>query len=449
MRTILILFLVAIGFAGAVVSRQIGLLVYVWFSLFRPLEWAWGELDSLRLSLIAGLLLLVPCVLSGKLPNVTHPLSLLAWAFLGTVVTAQATTAYPTDWDWVDQFVRLLLVSSLAVTLVKTRAHLSQLVAVTAGSFAFFSAKAGVTALLGDGVQFGAGQAGAFVDNNGYALAVNMAIPLMAATAATFQAPVPGLAYWRKAFIAAIPLSVITIIFTMSRGGLLALGTLAIVASLLQRRPMLWLAGLALAGALTFAVAPLPDGYVERMQTITTYEEIGEGSALGRLHFWRVAWLMAEDNPWGVGLRRYDWIYDVYDDSKGAYGFARSVHSSHLEVIAEMGYLGFALWIVIFLYAFWVCMRIRVSAAKHPGLTEEDRRYYLAMSTAFAASMMAFVVGGAFIAIANNELTWLTFAMVAALDRIYRAHVRSLKPPVAQPERAAPVIPRPRRKAIA
>jgi O-antigen ligase len=276
-----------------------------------------------------------------------------------------------------------------------------------------------------------------------------MAIPFMAAAAATFQAPVPGLAYWRKGFIAAIPLSVITIVFTMSRGGLLALGTLAIVASLLQRRPMLWLAGLTLAGALTYAVAPLPEGYVDRMQTITTYEQVGEGSALGRLHFWRVAWLMAKDNPWGVGLRRYDWVYDAYDDSNGAYGFSRSVHSSHLAVVAELGFLGFGLWIVIFVYAFWVCMRIRFSAVKHPGLNDEDRKYYLAMSTAFAASMMAFVVGGAFIAAANNELTWLTFAMIAALDRIYCAHVRALQQPAAEVERVAPVVPRPRRKAIA
>jgi probable O-glycosylation ligase (exosortase A-associated) len=449
MRTIFILVVIAIGFAGAVVSRQIGLLVYVWFSLFRPLEWIWTDLTSFRLSLVAGLLLLIPCVLTGKLPNVTHPLSLLAWAFFGTVVTAQYTTYFPTDWGWVDQFVRLLLVSSLAVTLVKTRDHLSQLVAVTAGSFAFFSAKAGVSALMGDGVQFGAGQAGAFVDNNGYALAVNMAMPLMAATAVTFQAPVPGLAYWRKGFIAAIPLSVITIIFTMSRAGLLALGTLAIAASLLQRRPVLWLSALTLSGGLLYAVAPLPDGYVERMQTITTYEEVGEGSALGRLHFWRVAWLMAKDNPWGVGLRRYDTVYDDYDDSNGAYGRSRSVHNSHLGVLAEVGFLGFALWILIFLYAFWVCMRIRYSAARHPGLSDDDRRYFLAMSTAFAASMAAFIVGGSFIASANNELTWLTFAMIAALDRIYRAHLRSMQPPVVVVEQAAHVIPRPRRKAIA
>jgi O-antigen ligase len=212
---------------------------------------------------------------------------------------------------------------------------------------------------------------------------------------------------------------------------------------------MLWLSGLTLSGALFFAVVPLPEGYVERMQTITTYEQVGEGSALGRLHFWRIAWLMVKDNPYGVGLRRYDNAYDNYDDSDGAFGRGRSVHNSHLEVLAEMGYAGFVLWIILFVYAMWICTRIRFSASRHPGLSDEDRKYYLAMSTAFAASMLAFIVGGAFIASANNELTWLTFAMVAALDRIYRRHLQSLQPPNVRVETAAPVIPRPRRKAIA
>jgi probable O-glycosylation ligase (exosortase A-associated) len=444
MRTIVILVVIAIGFAGAVFSRQLGLLFYVWFSLFRPLEWIWTDLTSYRLSLIAGLLFLVPCILTGKLPNVTHPLSLLCWAFLGTVVAAQATSYLASDWSWVDQFVRLLLISSIAVTLVKTREHLSQLVAVTAGSLAFFSAKAGLSALFSDGVQFGDGQAGAFVDNNGYALAINMTMPMMAAAAVTLRGSAPGLAYLRKGFIAAIPLSVVTIISTMSRAGLLALGTLVIVASLLQRRPMVWLSGLTLTGALTFAIVPLPSGYLERMQTITTYEN--DESASGRLHFWRIAWVMVQDNPWGVGLRRYDTAYDDYDDSRGAYGLSRSVHNSHLEVLAEMGYLGLVVWVLVFAYAFRVCMRIRYSAATSGGLSDEDRRYYMAMSTAFAASMMAFVVGGAFIAAANNDLTWLTFAMIAALDRIYRAHLRSLQSPV---ESAVTVGPRPRRAAIA
>jgi putative inorganic carbon (hco3(-)) transporter len=449
MRSIFVLFLIAIGFTGAVVSRHYGLLTYVWFALFRPVDWMWWNVAPLRLSLVAGLLFLVPCILTGKLPNVTHPMSILSSLFFGTVVVAHYTSYLPSNLDWVDQFARLLIVCTLSITLVDTKKKLSQLVAVMAGSFAFFSAKAGFFFLLGGGVQFSAGQAGAFIDNNGYALAVNMAIPLMAAAASTLQADVPYLKQFRQSFLLCIPFSIMTVIGTMSRAGLLSLGALAVVVTILQRRPFLWAGGMLLGGLLTYAVVPLPEGYVDRMQTIQTYEQVGEGSALSRFHFWRIALVMAERHPFGVGLRRYDDAYDDHDDTAGYWGSHRSVHNSHLGVLAEQGYAGFALWILTFAYAYWTCMRVRFGATSLPGLSDEDRRFYVTIATAFMASMFAFIVGGSFIAASNNDLTWLTFACIAILQRLYRADAAALREKPIATDRAAAVVPRPRRQAIA
>lgn len=449
MRSIFIIVLIGMGLAGGLISRHVALLAYVWFSLFRPLEFQWMDLSSLRLSLLTGLVLVVPSLLTGIFPNVTHPLSILSWLFMGCVLVAQFTTYIATDWGWVDQFARLLVVSGLSVSLATTKPRLTQLIAVIAGSFAFYSAKGGLVSILNGGMQFSEGQAGAFADNNGYAMAVNMAIPLMATAAATLSMPLPGAKYVRQGFWLCIPLSIVTVIGTMSRAGLLGLGTLALVLALLQRRPVVWTTGIVAAGALIFVLAPKPEGYVERMGTIYTYEEVGEGSALGRLHFWRIATLMADDNPFGVGLRNYDRAYDDYDDSQGAYGRNRSVHSSHLQVLAELGYAGLAIWVLIFSYAIVTCLRIRFKAAKLVGLTDDDRSFYMTVATALAASMLAFLVGGMFISAANNDFTWITFGVVAALDRMYRADVIALRPARVDTDRAAAVIPRVRRKAIA
>lgn len=449
MRSALVLILIFLGFAGSVVSRQLGLLNYVWFSLFRPVEWIFWDVYWMRLSLVSGLLFVVPCVLTGKLPNVTHPISLLSWAFFGTVLIAHQTSYLASPIDWVDQFFRLLLVVTMSITIVDTKKKLSQLVAVIAGSFAFFSAKAGVVYILGGGVQFAEGQAGAFIDNNGYAMAVDMAMPLMAATGTVLQANVPYLKQIRQGFFLSIPFSVLTVIGTFSRAGLLGLGALAVTAVALTRRPFLWGGGLLVGGALTLAVAPLPQGYLERMNTIRTYEEVGEASALSRFHFWRIALVMVERNPWGVGLRRYDNAYDQHDDSAGYWGTGRSVHNSHLEVLAEMGYLGFILWIVLFIYAFLACLRLRYGAVSLPGLSDDDRKFYVTLATAYMASMFAFIVSGSFIALANNDLTWLTFGCVAITERLYRADVLALRPARVSTDRAAAVLPRPRRQAIA
>lgn len=450
MRSLFVVILIAIGFTGSIFSRHVGLLTYVWFSLFRPVDWIYWNLAPFRLSLVSGLLLLVPSVLSGILPNITHPISILTWLMLGVTLVAQTTSYLQPSWEWVDQFARLVVVSTLAVSLLTTRARISQFVAVLAGSFAFFSAKAGVVALVTGGVQFAEGQAGTFVDNNGYALAVNMAIPLMAVTGTTLLGKdIPYLKQIRLGFLIAIPLSVLTVIGTMSRAGLLALATLALIVALLQRRPLLWTAGLMLAGVLTYNFAPMPAGYMDRVSTITTYREVNEGSALSRLHFWRIAVKMAAANPLGVGLRQYDRAYDAYDDSGGAYGFARAVHNSHLQMLAEFGYAGFAVWILTFLYAISTGLRIRFAAAKLAGLTDEERTFFVSMSTALVASMCAFIVGGTFIAAATNELTWLTFAGLAALQREFHARARESVPARSPALRPAPAMPPPYRKAIA
>jgi hypothetical protein len=50
---------------------------------------------------------------------------------------------------------------------------------------------------------------------------------------------------------------------------------------------------------------------------------------------------------------------------------------------------------------------------------------------ALIASLSAFLVGGSFISMALNDLTWLTFAVIASLDRISKATCA---------ERSAPVL---------
>jgi len=71
---------------------------------------------------------------------------------------------------------------------------------------------------------------------------------------------------------------------------------------------------------------------------------------------------------------------------------------------------------LMFALAFKAALRVRRRA--RGDLSPEDKVFALAASTALMASMAAFLVGGAFVAMAQNDLTWLVFALVAALDRI-------------------------------
>ena len=195
------------------------------------------------------------------------------------------------------------------------------------------------------------------------------------------------------------------------------MGAAVLVYILLQRRRVMALTGLAVVGFVAYLVVPVPEGYFDRLETIQTYEEVDDDSALSRLHFWKVAMLMAENRRFGVGLRNFEAAYNDYDFTYGRFGMNRSVHSSHFQVVAELGYPGAFVWVMLFLFAFLLAFRAR-RRSKDPDATPEEARFFFTVSNALMVSMVGFIVGGGFVASALNDVTWLTFAMVASLDRL-------------------------------
>lgn len=422
LRMLFVMSILVPGFSMALRDRFKALLLYLWFAFFRPQDWMWLDISSLKPSLALGLVLLVPCIFSGILPNLSHPLSIGAVLFLGSGLLAQLNAVNAAvGWDWIDFLTRQLLVCLLAVTLIGTPRRLAAVLAVVSASFGVHAAKAGLASLLGGGVRFFDGLSGAFVDNNGYACGTVMIMPLLVAAADNLDFVIPAdrplaLLWIRRAFRVAVPLCAFTVISTFSRGGFLALSAAVLVYVALHRRRVRLALALSALVVLGLTFVPMPEGYAERLDTIQTYED-DEGSAVSRFHFWEVAKAMADDRLFGVGLRNYELAYNTYDSSAGRYGRNRAVHSSHFQVLAELGYPGAAVWIGQFILAFLVALRVR-RRSRTPGLSPTSARFLVTMSTGLLVSMSGFLVGGSFLAMALNDITWVTFALVAALDRV-------------------------------
>ncbi len=428
LRAIFIIVVMTVGIGAALFNRFAALLLYMWFALFRPQEWVWFDISSLHLSLVLGILLVVPSLGTGVFPNLTHPLSLGMVMFLLSSLLAQTQAVNAAvGWEWVDYLSRLLLVSLLMTTLVNTRRRFVLAIATMAVSIGFFSAKAGLASLLGGGVRFSDGLAGAFIDNNGYALAIAMTLPFLWYSGQMLPREFPDYKWIPRGFFLAVPLSAFAIVSTFSRAGFLALVAATLTYVLLQKRRAVVLTMLTVGLAIVLPFVPIPKGYFGRVQTIRTYEEVDDESAISRLHFWNVAVAMAEANPLGVGLRSFDSAYDRYDTLDGRYGRHRAVHSSHFEVLAENGFAGAAIWIGLFGYSIFVLLRIR-RRARADTMSDEDRVFWTASANALLISLVAFVVGGAFIALSLNDLTWYTFALVAALDRLSASEAAAAVP---------------------
>ncbi len=125
--------------------------------------------------------------------------------------------------------------------------------------------------------------------------------------------------------------------------------------------------------------------------------------------------LMVQAHPLGVGMRGYQDAYPRFDTKEGAYGGWRDVHSSHFQVLSELGYLGGLVWIIEFVLAFRYALRVR-RRARDSTLDPATKKFFIGAPTALIVSMAGFIVGGSFISSALNELTWLTFALLASLD---------------------------------
>jgi probable O-glycosylation ligase (exosortase A-associated) len=408
-----VLIVLAVGIPAAFFNTFYALLLYVWWAVFRPEFFAWYDLTPYRFSLILGLILLVPSLIQGAYPDVKHPLSIGLLVFLGVALLSQFTAFdVSLGWQWLDYFSRLVCVSLLTVTLVDTRQKFFWVIAIIGGSFGFYASKAGLASLIGGGVQFAEGLTGSFGDNNGYALGIAIVLPFLIAIAQNASSR-----WVRLGFYASAPLSAFCVVSLFSRGGLLGMGAAAVVLGMFQKKRIRFLAAMAAVVYIGIYYAPIPEGWFDRMQTIQTYDETDERSAEGRLYFWGIAINMALDRPLGVGLKNFEAAYDRYDTSEGEYGSSRAVHSSHFQVLAETGFPGAAVWVSLFGMAFFFAFRTR-RRARDPELSPQDRHFILTMSNALIASMVGFLIGGAFLSAALNDITWLTFGLIASLDRI-------------------------------
>lgn len=119
------------------------------------------------------------------------------------------------------------------------------------------------------------------------------------------------------------------------------------------RRRLAWIGGAGLlAVVLAAGVSERFDGRLARTAAVFSGDLSGLDYALsGRLPIWRAAWRMYRDNPVnGVGVRAFRDAYPLYapagdrwlrDGNEGAF----HAHQIVLEILAETGTLGLAIWL--------------------------------------------------------------------------------------------------------
>ena len=115
---------------------------------------------------------------------------------------------------------------------------------------------------------------------------------------------------------------------------------------------------------------------------------------------------------------KYNAAYDAYDFLQGRYGRNRSVHSSFFGVLAELGYVGSVLYILIILSALRSCRRIYKLTAKYPTLLHLSQS-----AAALETGLVVFIVGGSFLPFQYNEMVWHYIGFIMVLERLTTQYV--------------------------
>lgn len=431
-RTLFVVAILAVGWSFALQSPVYAACLYLWIAYFRPESWAWSDIfQTLNLSYIAGVYLVFRTVVGGVPFRIDGRSALLIAFLLHSLLSASVglNSAYSFGYWW--EFAKVIVVSVLLINIIRTPGDMRLVLIVIALSLGFEAGKQGWAQLIlnpgernDNGVPF-------LGDNNLVAVGMAMLLPVIGALAAT------STGWWRRGF-QFLSLGVLyRALSTYSRGGFLSIGVVGVTWFWRSPNKLRSFAAVVIAAALVLPV--LPPAFWERMSTITASDDARDDSAASRLHFWKVAVAMANDRPLtGVGHRGYEPAYNRYDWTEGQFLTNRAVHSAWFGVLADLGYPGLLLFILIVFGSLRSCRHVRLAAARGE-IPDELGRYAIAFETA----IVAFMVGGSFVSFHYIEMLWHFFALTIALQRVAVAEAARQRVLVEQAQQQAPLEQKP------
>jgi putative inorganic carbon (HCO3(-)) transporter len=261
--------------------------------------------------------------------------------------------------------------------------------------------------------------AGPLGDPNFFAQILLMAAPL--ALFAGWESPRKRM---RAAAFAAAALMIGAILLTYSRGGMLALGVVLVLALMAHRVDKRRL--IAGAAALAVLLLLLPASFTERFITIEQILPGGDealhpdSSFQKRKLLTATAWEMFKDKPLlGVGAGNYTVWYDHYAERVGSAareyddpGERHYPHSLYLEIAAESGLAGLAVFAAV------VAISLAGFRSAFRELSASGERELAGLAKAFEIALIGYLVSSLFLHGHFQRYLWLLFAFSAAFARL-------------------------------
>ena len=434
MRTSFILVLIGLFLLLSIKSRIAALYTYWWFGVFRPQDWIFSDISSLHLPLIAAILFIFPSFFIGPKITFKHPLAklmllLVILLFIANQLNGCSNPVFVRTSTPLEALIRLY-VSLLTAAMLTDKKKIFGLFLVLVLSLGFHAAKGGFHALISGTSLYGLNVLGGFLSgSNAYALATGMIIFMdifciqylygEIKKAKEFSGTVRFTQSMMQKGLLLLCLliafgSFYNVIALESRGSFLATSGALVLWTALQpyRMKVFFIFTIGLLLILTFV--HLPEGFTDRIQSAFVAQEDLDSSAASRPYFWAIARKIAANHPMGVGPGCYPEYFNNYSDGK--YGYYRSVHSSHFQILSDAGYLGLTVWVGMILLTLGKLWSFRKRLLIPVKQGSGQAKFYLDLSNALFCSALVFFIGGSFYELAYNDFIWLIFALITILD---------------------------------
>jgi len=414
MRDIVIFLIVVGGIPFILRNPAVGIGYWVWISLMSPHRAAYGFAYSFPFAFTVAVATIIGLFLS-KEPRQLKGGGVV-WVMIAFMAWMCVTTAFALEPDraleMLERVIKILFVTVLALFTLYKREHVQWLVLIIVFSIGFYGVKGGLFTLITGGENLVWGPPDTFIaDNNALALAVIMTIPLLA------YLYIMSTQRWvHAAILMSIPLCVVAVLGSYSRGGLLAI--IAMSGFLwIKSKSKVWV-GLVVALLAIGFYSFMPPAWETRMNTISTYEQ--DASAQGRLTTWTMLTNLALDRPFvGGGFEPY--TAQVFRRYLPDFTVAHSAHSIYFQVLGEHGFVGLGLFLLFWLLTWRLSRRIIKHTKNNP---EEKWAYWLAKMV--QVSLIGYFVGGIFLNLAYWDMPYFLMVALAVTWHVVRSRIPDL-----------------------
>lgn len=404
MRDIILALIVAGAVPVSLIQPYIGVLVYSWISYMIPHRLTWGFMHDAPVAMLIGAATGVGWLMTRERKSV--PMTGAMWLLVAFTLWCTFTTFFAilpsAATPKLVQFLKIMFMIFVTLSLIQSRKRLQLMVWVIVGSLGFYGMKSGLFTLASGGSSRVYGPGGMIEENNAFGVVMLMTIPLMR----YLQITTPN--KWVYLGLAgAMPLTLVAVLGTHSRGALVGLSILAAYFWWKSHKKVIFgiIGAAVLAGAITF----MPDSWTNRMKTIETYEQ--DGSAQGRFDAWKFGYLIALAKPITGGGFNVFWDNDTFLAYVPEAPQGRAAHSIYFEVLGEHGFIGLAMFLGIGFLTLRNGRQVERMTRGRPELAQAR-----ALGAMVQVSVVGFAASGAFLTLAFLDLYWHLVA-IAMINR--------------------------------